>query len=251
MFGCSRPAAASASAWKRRTSASEASCADRIILSATRRLRLTWPRLVDDAHAAAGDLPQHFVVAEVAQPHRGVAGRRGRGGWDVGGQGGDQFVAVQGGESRQVLVGRTILASAAAVIDLQQDQFARQRRTLRLLPTVEPVLNVRRRPAFQAASKRSHASSMRRCSDSGRGLPSDGDVALTISLHAPRPARWAAGQPRTRSFSAVVVRFRQEPHADHAVVVPRHGPAAVRREGRGQYTGRARAVHHPTCGCVP
>ena len=53
--------------------ACEASWPARIILRATTRLRLTCRALIDDAHAAASDLLQQLVVAEVADLR---AGRR-------------------------------------------------------------------------------------------------------------------------------------------------------------------------------
>ena len=53
---------------------SSASRPARIIFRATMRLRLDLPGLVDDAHAAAGDLAEQLVVAELAR--RGVAGKR-------------------------------------------------------------------------------------------------------------------------------------------------------------------------------
>ena len=63
--GWSRPAAASASLRKRCTSVVGRPAAPaRIIFRATTRLRLTLPRLVDDAHAAAADLVEQLVVAE-------------------------------------------------------------------------------------------------------------------------------------------------------------------------------------------
>ncbi len=41
-------------------------------MRATTRLRETCARLVDDAHAAAGDLSQELVIAEVADARQGT-----------------------------------------------------------------------------------------------------------------------------------------------------------------------------------
>ena len=148
MCGWSRLATASASAWKRCTSASEASRAGQDHLEGDEAVEADLPGLVDDAHAAAGDLLQHFVVAEVAQPRRGVGGRRGRGGWACRRPG---RRSVRRGPGRGIAPGtRRPYNSRLGRGDNRSPAgpVRAQHRMLRFLPTVESVLNARRRPGL-------------------------------------------------------------------------------------------------------
>ena len=71
MFGWSRLAAASASARNRRTSAVGGELAGQDHLQGDDAVEADLPGPVDDAHAAAGDLLQQLVVAEVVSPLHG------------------------------------------------------------------------------------------------------------------------------------------------------------------------------------
>ena len=103
MCGWSRLAAASASVRKRRTSCGGRELAGQDHLQGHDAVEADLPGLVDDAHAAAGDLLQQLVIAEVADG----AQRRGNPGGRLAGSSVGAFARRRrdGGPPHPVVVG--------------------------------------------------------------------------------------------------------------------------------------------------